>query len=163
MARLPEYVKPGDLLFETGNSWLGKSIRWITKSKFSHVAIIVDRDTVIEAWPGVGVRMIPCPYKDGEYEIRTIPELTDQQRKSIVAHAKRFIGTPYDYVRIVALLIALVLHIHNRIWSRGHIICSSFAALVYLHGANVRLRPDKLLCDITPEDVYEDKLLKPAA
>lgn len=159
MAQLPEYVKPGDLLFERGTSLLGTAIRKITRSEFSHVAIVVNRDTVIEAYPGVGVRKIACPYAEGDYEIVTLPDLTHEQRRGIVAHAMRFIGTPYDYIRIVALFIEIVFHIHNRLFRRGHIICSSFATLAYMYGAGIRLRPDKPIPHVTPEDLYEDERL----
>jgi uncharacterized protein YycO len=158
MYPLPASVRPGDLLFEEGKGFIAWAIKKLTKSKFSHVAIVVDQNTVIEAWPG-GVREIPCPYAPGTYHIKTCKQLTDEQRQEIIEHARKFKGTPYDYGRILALLIELGFHIKNRIYERGKIICSVYASLAYWKGAKKSLRPDRPIYHQTPEDLFESPLL----
>lgn len=44
-----------------GLSLVSKAIRWQTRSDYSHVAVWLDDESVIEAWHEGGVRRIPYP------------------------------------------------------------------------------------------------------
>ena len=86
-------LNTGDLLFHVVEK--GNAITDVTPGMIDHVAIVISKDSVIEA-VGAGVKTTPLDslrQQDGYYLIGKVrgadPTLS-------VANARRFLGRPYD-------------------------------------------------------------------
>lgn len=162
--------KPGDVLVV--NASKGKGIFsagwWIKLRSFltgvnkrsryaDHVVIVHHCDAEGTLW-GVEGKPSSVGWVDCALYLNTgqlvqdnhLQPKTDEQRAKICEVAKELLGTPYDWVAILAL--GSDVPFINRLWSRtfhpvlnkklipewnagevpGHVICSSFAALTYM-------------------------------
>lgn len=88
-----------------GTSWISKAIRWITRSEYSHVAVILRDTSVIEAWDS-GVRIVrnlseqhsPGTIVD-VYSFMT--PLTAEQCKAAEDFLRDQIGKHYDWKSVL--------------------------------------------------------------
>lgn len=97
-------MRAGDIALATSDnhSWYGVLIRWFTRSRYSHVRLVIDpMGRTIEALDGgVGYGMV----QPSDVVVR--PPLTDAQRAVIPAIAADLIGTPYGWFDVVVLGLA---------------------------------------------------------
>ena len=86
-------LKSGDLLFHVVSQ--GNAITDVTPGMIDHVAIVTERDSVIEA-VGKGVKMTPIDslrQQDGHYLVGRVKGIDSKQS---IANAKHYLGRPYD-------------------------------------------------------------------
>lgn len=86
-------LKSGDLLFHVVSQ--GNAITDVTPGMIDHVAIVMSRDSVIEA-VGKGVKMTPIDslrQQDGHYLVGRVKGIDSKQS---IANAKHYFGRPYD-------------------------------------------------------------------
>lgn len=122
-------IKPGDVLFVWGNSFIEDAIEWVTHGP-SHCALFIDSETVVEAQAGreTGITLLADYFatKD-KLEIWRDETLTDEERIRLVAFAKSQNGIHYDYLAILADLARFELNIPINSFHEGkRRICSSF-------------------------------------
>lgn len=95
-------IKPVELLFVWGSGLIDDTIEAVTHGP-SHVAMFKDEITVIEAQAGRTVGEAALSFyldRKCRIEVWTDPELTDEQRQSMIEYAKKLYGIPYDYILI---------------------------------------------------------------
>lgn len=97
-------LRPGDLLFVWASELITEFIQEVTDGP-SHVAMIIDDETVCEAQAGrlSGEERLTF-YTEGEFERLELWRdftLTDAERSRMVETAKALYGIPYDYKLIL--------------------------------------------------------------
>ena len=90
------------ITFHRSNSIISKVIRYVTRGKYSHVAVILNDGSVIDARPFQGVkrhRNINCCNKGDTVEIYDV-KLTPNQEKIIEQFLIKQICKKYDYFSV---------------------------------------------------------------
>jgi hypothetical protein len=110
--------------FVAGAGLVGSGIRWVTNSLFQHVEFGTPEGTWIGAHAEDGIRERAANYADYAREFVYDVPATDSQRDSLMIWARKQIGTEYNYLDIVGLLVK------HRKWTTPHrLICSQFCTL----------------------------------
>lgn len=159
--------KPGSMGFSTIGGmvgfWVGLG-QYLNRdgSKYSHVFIVLDDETVVQAMPN-GAEVVPLSTYLGS-AIFIEWGITDEQSQVIVNEARKLVGTPYGFSDYVALALArfgikpkwLARYVENN----GRLICSQLADLVYSR-AGIHLFDDgRLPNEVTPGDLVNRYLEK---
>lgn len=131
--------KPGDIIFITSSSGQGKAIQLATKSKYTHVGII------LQDGPDMMVYHAVEPVKkstfndflkyseDGQYELMRLKDPQALDAKTLAAitdEAKKMLGRHYD------LAFA---------WDDRELYCSEYVWKLYKHNANLEIGQPKPL------------------
>jgi len=87
------------LLFR-GQDLLSRAIRWQTRSVYSHAALLRPDGSVIEAWPGEGVRERLIEDWTG-IDAFTIAGCTPQQWNAANIFARDHLGAHYDWLGVL--------------------------------------------------------------
>lgn len=152
--------KPGDMGFSIIEGFTGfiVSLGQLLNgdaAKWSHVFVVLDDETVMEAMPG-GARIVPL----STYENKAIFldwNITDDERLIVIQEAKKLNGIKYNFLDYFALALArfgfrpkwLVKHIK----ASDKLICSALADMVY-NRAGVQLFADgRIWHEVTPGDL----------
>lgn len=90
-------IRPGDLLLIRGNTWIDKAIKHITGSSYTHVAGVIGPDKMVEILPFKRTGYQKLETYNGQVDVFTCNTLTDEQRRKIVEHIVKKVGTKYDY------------------------------------------------------------------
>lgn len=94
------------ILAYRGKSWISKAIRWQTRSKYSHIGVLLQDGTVIEAWHKGGVRRIPrfsVGHKPGT-PIDVFEITAPFEEKAAQIFLERRVGSAYDFHSIFRFL-----------------------------------------------------------
>jgi len=149
-------LKVGDILACKSNSFLSFAIRFLTKSKYSHLAIIVSESEIIEADGIVGfINRKNINDYINEADIYTC-DLTDEQRQDVVEYAISKIGKKYDYFLVFVLFLRFTFGIKIKIKDTDDDICSELVNDCY---SSVNLKLSKKRFPI-PDDVIKSGLLR---
>ncbi len=158
-------LRPGDLGFTriTGFTgwWVARGQSLIGDSnRFTHVFVVLDDDTVIEAMPS-GARYAPL---DREYKTDVMYArlpLTADQRSKVVSEARRLMarkgGIKYSFMDYVYLALrhwgipAFLLK--RYIQKSGRMICSQLADYLITHAGFKLFDDGRLHQDVTPGDL----------
>jgi uncharacterized protein YycO len=120
--------------------------------------VLVDVDTVVEAQPHGAQKASKDNYPNAVWSNFL---LNDVQRAAIVQWSLDHVGTPYNFLDIVALFFSRVLHIkfgwvNTRLSQNGTDICSQLVDAAY-RAAGVHLFHDgRPSGDVTPEDLHKE-------
>lgn len=160
-------LKPGDVFFTQITGILGFFIRFAQlltgdASRYTHVGILLDDNTVVAAQPG-GAEHITLEELMTRQAETGAPfgwsawELTDETRSAIVKSARKYIGTPYNFLDYLSILLVTLRIRPKRFKERVHnnkkLICSQLVDQVYLE-AGIHLFDDgRLSGDVTPGDL----------
>lgn len=91
------------LLFR-GRGLISTLIRWQTRGRYAHAAILFpDGETIIEAWPGPGVRQKKMTDWDG-VTVFDVPSHPKEQIDQAVDFARTQLGKKYAYLDIVRFI-----------------------------------------------------------
>jgi hypothetical protein len=166
-------LKTGDLFFGSGSYFFSGLIQGLTKSTWSHVAIIykdeeLGRVLVLEAEPFVGVRMIPLskylndykgkrkPYKGQIALAKLTTPLSKQDLNNGISFGLDELTRPYDNIEIVRIMVRILFHISKRQNNRSY-ICSEFVRDVL---AESKLEMPYFDTYISPDNVWHDERVK---
>jgi len=105
----------------SGNSFVGRSIDWVTNSLMDHVEIVTDAGWYLGARSSGGVKSRPPDYCKPTWERRYAIPCTDEQHKKIMDYAYSKVGTKYNFGDIAGLLFR-----NRRFNSPSKLICSEF-------------------------------------
>lgn len=109
--------------FITEKSFVSAAIRGVTGSLFSHTEFGTPEGTWIGAHAGSGVEERPADYCVCSLEYVYEVPCTQEQLDTLLAWARGQIGTKYNYLDIVGLLVK------KRKWTSPHrLICSQFVS-----------------------------------
>ena len=163
-------LKTGDLFFSSGGYFFSGMIQGLTKSTWSHVAIIykdeeLGRVLVLEAEPFVGVRLIPLskylndykgtmrPYKGQIALARLAMPLDKNDLNSGISFGLDELTRPYDNVEIMRIMIRILFKITKRSENRSY-ICSEFVRDILAQSNVVMPYFDTY---ISPDNVWNDQ------
>lgn len=95
-------LKRFDLLFVKGRSPMSRLIQWVTKSPYSHVAIVLDELHVVETDWRQPLAVKHITYRPEEYDVyRYVGELSEQQEESMYNYLLKSLGKEYDYIQSI--------------------------------------------------------------
>jgi uncharacterized protein YycO len=156
------------IFFKKDNSFISKIIANISKSDYTHVALIIGYDeltgvaTIIESNRFVTTRITTTVINEDHVVYSTA--MTEEMRKRVVEYAFKQLGTKYDYLQILGLFISLIFKGDRFAFfnSSNKFICSELIDLAF-YKAGVKRKNDFNIGNITPQEllvVYELKELK---
>lgn len=146
-------LQPGDIIIVRGRGLFSRLIRWASRGhervRATHVALAVSEATVVEALPG-GV--VERAYRSGDvYRPLT---LTQYERRRIADHARRYVGRPYGWGKIVLHALGLGRFATlDRYPICSWIVASAYASEGYTFGVSHR--------GATPDDIEDFVAARP--
>jgi len=167
--KIRDHLKTGDLFFSSGSYLFSGVIQRLTKSTWSHVAVVykdeeLGRVLVLEAEPRIGIRLIPLskylrdykgtkrPYK-GQVALATlnIPVEKDKLNRGICFGLDE-LTRPYDNFEIVRIMIRILFHISRREKNRNY-ICSELVRDIFARAGVIIQYKDTY---ISPDNIWSD-------
>lgn len=174
--KIRDFVKTGDIFFSSGSYAFSGVIQRLTKSTWSHVAIVykdeeLGRVLVLEAEPYVGIRLIPLskylhdykgkkrPYKGQVVIAKLNIDVPKENLNKGISFGLDELTRPYDNYEIVRIMIRILFHISRRERNRNY-ICSELVrdmlakAGVVMHYNDTYISPDNIWSDNRVEMKY---------
>ena len=161
------------LVFFDWGTFYGKLIKFQTKSKWSHVGLIIEEDdgtyTIAEALnrglviSKYGKLGLEQNIKDGKVMIKTISVNTTPANFKTIA--EKYEGAPYDWFSIINIaLYSFIGKIALNFKGPRALICSEFVARVLYESSNGRIdfkqEYNKPFDLITPAEIFRSRYLK---
>ncbi len=168
-------IQTGDLLLCSGSYPVSRIIQKVSKSRFSHVALLfqwVDRIMMLESVESYGVRMVPLshyfndyrnsglPYNGELYLVRhsLVKDLDQIKRNAMLRRGADLTGKLYDIEEILKILASVVIDELESIPNDKY-ICSEFIRECY-QKAGLSF-PDDGRGFIFPEHIASDPAIQP--
>jgi hypothetical protein len=168
--KIRAHLKTGDIFFSSGSYAFSGVIQKLTKSTWSHVAVVykdeeLGRVLVLEAEPYIGIRLIPLskylndykgskrPYK-GQVAIAKLNiDVPKENINKGICFGLDELTRPYDNFEIVRIMIRILFHISRREKNRNY-ICSELVRDIFAK-ANVIMHYNDTY--ISPDAIYRDE------
>ncbi len=168
--KIRDHVKTGQIFFSSGSYAFSGVIQKLTKSVWSHVAVIykdeeLGRVLVLEAEPAVGIRLIPLskylndykdkrrPYK-GQIAIANLNiDLEKEKLNRGISFGLDELARPYDNFEIVRIMMRILFHISKREKNRNY-ICSELVRDVFAKAGIIMQYKDTY---ISPDNIWSDE------
>ncbi|MBS1510428.1 MAG: hypothetical protein JST86_06300 [Bacteroidetes bacterium] len=168
--KIRDELKTGDIFFSSGSYTFSGIIQKLTKSTWSHVAVIykdeeLKRVLVLEAEPSVGIRLIPLskylhdykgtnrPYK-GEIALAHLSfELEREKLNKGISFGLDALTRPYDNYEIFRIMIRILFRITKRERNRSY-ICSELVRDILAKSGVIMQYKDTY---ISPDNIWRDE------
>ncbi len=167
--KIRDYIKTGQIVFCSGSYAFSGIIQKLTKSTWSHVAVIykdeaLGRVLVLEAEPRYGIRLIPLSkylrdYKGTKRPYRgqmVVAELNIPLQKQELDRGISFgldeLTRPYDNYEIVRIMMRILFHISKREKNRAY-ICSELVRDIFVKAGILFRYKDTY---ISPDNIWND-------
>src|SRR5882757_5225963 len=167
--KVREYLNTGDIVFCSGGYRFSKIIQRLTKSTWSHVAIIyknveLDRVMMLEAEPFVGIRLIPLskylhdykgtkrPYKGKIVLAKLNFDLEHEKLNKAISFGLDELTRPYDNWEIIRIMTRILFHIGKKERNRNY-ICSELVRDAFSKAGVIFRRNDTY---ISPQEIWKD-------
>jgi hypothetical protein len=149
-----EGVQSGDVVFYKAKGVIGRIICFVTRSPYSHVALAVDSDTILESNRFIATRL--ANIDNGViHHVYRLEGVTEEQRKNAVSYAMTTLGTKYDYLQILGLFFRYVLRFNYLTFNTyNRFICSENIDYSFIQ-ADIPRRDLEHLLDISPQELLE--------
>lgn len=174
--KIRDYIKTGQIVFCSGSYAFSGIIQKLTKSTWSHVAVIykdeaLGRVLVLEAEPRYGIRLIPLskylkdykgtkrPYKGQMVIAQLNTALPKEELDRGISFGLDELTRPYDNYEIVRIMMRILFHISKREKNRAY-ICSELVRDIFVkagilfHYKDTYISPDNIWCDHRVELKY---------
>lgn len=121
-------LKIGDIIIVQSDTVVGRTIRWVTRSWASHVAVYIGDGLVFEAKPSRSGYVSLSKYQSWPYKYRVYRLKTEWE--NVAMFVERLLtkeGRKYDFWQIGYLLILSLFGLRNRVFvktSKNRSICS---------------------------------------
>ena len=168
--KIRPFLNTGDIVFCSGNYLFSGVIQRLTKSTWSHVAVVykdeeLGRVMILEAEPSVGIRLIPFskylkdykgtrrPYKGKIFVTKlNVPLLQEFLHKGI-----RFgldeLTRPYDNWEIIRIMLRILFKVGKRERNKAY-ICSELVQAIYAKaGISFKFKDSY----ISPDQIWKDE------
>ena len=167
--KIRDYLQTGHIFFSSGSYTFSGIIQRLTKSVWSHVAIVykdekLGRVLVLEAEPRIGIRMIPLsnylrnyqgkkrPYK-GQVVIARLKEpLEDVQLNKAISFGLDQLTRPYDNWEIIRIMLRIVFRKGKRERNKSY-ICSELVRDAFAKSGVLFKMNDTY---ISPQEIWKD-------
>lgn len=167
--KIRPYLKTGQIIFFSGSYLFSGIIRSLTKSVFSHVAIVykdeqLDRVMILEAEPYIGIRLIPFskymkdyknnrPYKGQIVVSNFMYELSQEQKNEGICFGLDELSRPYDNWEIFRIMLRILLRIGKKEKNRDY-ICSEMVRSCYAKMGYLFKMNDSY---VSPQEIWQDE------
>jgi hypothetical protein len=167
--KIRAYLKTGDIFFSSGSYTFSGIIQRLTKSTWSHVAVIykdeeLGRVLVLEAEPYVGIRLIPLskylhdykgkkrPYK-GQVVIAKMNNAIEKEKLNKgISFGLDELTRPYDNFEIFRIMMRILFHVSKREKNRSY-ICSELVRDIFAKAGVIMQYKDTY---VSPDNVWSD-------
>jgi Permuted papain-like amidase enzyme, YaeF/YiiX, C92 family len=168
--KIREHLKTGNIFFSSGSYAFSGVIQKLTKSTWSHVAVIykdeeLGRVLVLEAEPYVGIRLIPLskylhdykgkkrPYK-GQIGIAQLNiDVEKEKLNRGISFGLDELTRPYDNFEIVRIMMRILFHVSRRERNRNY-ICSELVRDIFAKASVIMQYKDTY---ISPDNIWSDE------
>ena len=164
-----DQLKTGHIFFSSGSYTFSNLIQRLTKSIWSHVAIIykddeLQRVMVLEAEPKVGIRLIPLskylkdykgtkrPYKGQVVVAKLNFDIEQERMNKAISFGLDELTRPYDNWEIIRVFLRIVFRIGKRERNKNY-ICSELVRDAFSKAGVVFRRHDTY---ISPQEIWKD-------
>jgi hypothetical protein len=174
--KIRDFLKTGDTVFCSGGYFFSKIIQRLTKSTWSHVAVIykdeaLGRVLMLEAEPFVGIRLIPLskylhdykgkkrPYKGKIFIGKIIVPIEREKLNKGISFGLDELTRPYDNWEIFRIMLRILFKSGKRERNRSY-ICSELVRDIYakagvlMHLKDSYISPDNIWSDTRVEVKY---------
>lgn len=152
-------IEIGDVLLVKGKGLVSFLVKLFTRSKYSHVALAVSNNRVIEIdWK---YRLQIRSIEHEEYDVYRLNRgLTNEETFIILSYVYSLIGSKYDFSKIFSLVFEILFSRRGkRIFDNPNkFICSDIIDSAY-QKIGVDLVPHYADQDTTPDDLSKSKML----
>ena len=150
-------IKTGDVLFVEGSKWnpISWLIKFVSGGKFSHVAICIADDLILETEYSIRSRVIDVNktkyLSKRKHEIVHV-NFTKKQLDDLDLYILQYIGKKYDFGLILKMFLKYVLRIP--IWNKDddEYICSELVAELLLDLGAI---DNEKTVNMSPNELYE--------
>ena len=147
----------GDVLFVEGSKWnpISWMIKKISGGKYSHVAIAIADDLILETEYTIKARVIDVnktKYLSKRKHSVVHIELNEEQKRDLGILILQYIGKKYDFGLIIKMFLKYVLHIP--IWNKDddEYVCSELVAELLL---DLDVIDNELAVNMSPSELYD--------
>lgn len=168
--QIRSFLKTGDIIFCSGNYLFSGIIRRLTKSTWSHVAVIykdeeLGRVLILEAEPSVGIRLIPLskylrnykdtkrPYKGKIFINKLNIPLDKEKLNKGICFGLDELTRPYDNWEIIRIMLRILFKIGKRERNKAY-ICSELVQSIYAKTGILFKFKDSY---ISPDHIWKDE------
>ena len=163
----------GHIFFSSGSYAFSGIIQRMTKSVWSHVAIIyrdaeLKRVMVMEAEPKIGIRLIPLskylkdykgtkkPYKGQVVIARLNFDLPREEMNKAISFGLDELTRPYDNWEIIRIFLRIIMRIGKREKNRNY-ICSELVRDAFSKAGVIFRRNDTY---VSPQEIWKDRRIE---
>lgn len=168
--KVRDYLETGHLFFSSGSYTFSGAIQRLTKSVWSHVAIVykderLGRVLVLEAEPYVGIRMIPLsnylrnykgknrPYKGQVVIARLNNKIGEEQLNKAISFGLDQLTRPYDNWEIIRIMMRILFRKGKREHNKSY-ICSELVRDAFAKSGILFKMNDTY---ISPQEIWKDE------
>ena len=168
--KIRDHLKTGDIVFCSGSYTFSGIIQNLTKSVWSHVAVVykdeeLGRVMMLEAEPQIGIRLIPLstylhdykgskrPYKGQMGIARLRQDLPKEQMNRGISFGLDALTRPYDNYEIFRIMMRILFRITKRERNRSY-ICSELVRDVFAKAGVIIQYKDTY---ISPNHIWTDE------
>lgn len=146
-----------DILFYKGKSIISKTIQRFTKSPYSHVALVITPDLIVETDWYYPVRYRENVYVHEEFTIKRYEHLTDEQKEKILEYINEHLDTRYDYIQIIYHVLNILFgwKVRN---DPNTFTCSELIDRAFMY-AGIDLDPSREDGSLTPAELFNSPYL----
>lgn len=167
--KIREHLTTGHIFFSSGSYTFSGIIQRLTKSVWSHVAIVykdveLNRVMALEAEPYVGIRLIPLskyihdykgkrrPYKGQIVMAKLNFDLEQDRLNKAISFGLDALTRPYDNKEIVRIMMRILFKVGKRERNRNY-ICSELVRDAFSKAGVVFRLNDSY---ISPQEIWKD-------
>jgi Permuted papain-like amidase enzyme, YaeF/YiiX, C92 family len=164
-----DQLTTGHIFFSSGSYTFSGIIQRLTKSVWSHVAIIykdndLQRVMVLEAEPKVGIRLIPLskylkdykgtkkPYKGQVVLAKLNIDLEHERLNKAISFGLDELTRPYDNWEIIRIMLRILFKVGKREKNKSY-ICSELVRDAFSKAGVIFRRNDSY---ISPQEIWKD-------
>lgn len=137
------------LAFARSNKILSKLVRFVTRSRWSHVAIVdIDKGVVIESIGGKGVQETPIASFESRYTKVEYTTIRHRTPNKVLEIARQQLGKSYDIPWVFKYFF------NRRGTNEKRFTCSELVIYCIEKGGRKIFR-DKSYDRVTPQDIYQ--------
>jgi len=167
--KIRDQLKTGDIFFTSGSYTFSGIIQRLTKSAWSHVAIVykdeeLGRVLILEAEPKIGIRLIPLskylrdykgtkrPYKGQIVLAKLNFDLEHEKLNKAISFGLDELTRPYDNREIIRIMIRILFRIGKKEKNKNY-ICSELVRDAFAKAGVVFKLNDTY---ISPQEIWKD-------
>lgn len=148
----------GDIILCYGTGWISKLIKFATKSKISHVGVMISEDLMAESY-WWGVRLTRLDNKKYDYIILRCDDVTYFKSEKLIDFMFKHIDAEYDYRLFFTLGLNRLFGLNLKGNDPMKFICSELVVAAYKE-AGIDLLEGVKSDNVTPHEILNSNKLK---